>query len=63
MVKENFMSSSPGNLNGIHLSPRESHLSDGGQVTAERGVDKVSVLVASTLNGNLVRIFFFSCLY
>lgn len=40
------MSSSPGNLNGLQLSPRESHLSsDGGQVTAERGVDKVRVLV------------------
>ncbi|XP_018428784.1 PREDICTED: histone-lysine N-methyltransferase, H3 lysine-79 specific-like, partial [Nanorana parkeri] len=44
LVKENgFMSSSPGSLNGIQLSPRESHPSpDVGQAAAERGGDKLS---------------------
>ncbi|XP_073452575.1 histone-lysine N-methyltransferase, H3 lysine-79 specific isoform X2 [Aquarana catesbeiana] len=43
VVKESsFMLSSPGNLNGIQLSPRESHPTDGGQATVERGADKLS---------------------
>lgn len=43
LKESSFMSSSPGNLNGIQLSPRESHFSsDGGQATAERGGDKLS---------------------
>lgn len=51
MVKESsFMSSSPGNLNGIQFSPRELHPTDGGQATVERGADKVGDFTARTFN-------------